>query len=74
MFPLFKKESRVHYIVIHFSKQHVGMLQICGHVLLIVDQLSLICYAFWFLSLSLKKKEQYKKEKEEVNYQILIRL
>lgn len=70
-----KKESRVHYIVIHFSKQHVGMLQICGHVLLIVDQLSLICYAFWFLSLSLKKKkEQYKQEKEEVKYQILIRL
>lgn len=41
-----KKESRVHYIVIHFSKQHVEMLQICGHVLLMVDQLSLICYAF----------------------------
>lgn len=39
-------KSRVHYIVIHFSKQHVAMLQICGHVLLIEDQLSLICYAF----------------------------
>lgn len=62
-----KKESRVHYIVIHFSKQHVEMLQICGHVLLMVDQLSLICYAFWFLCLKKKKAIQKRKRRSQLS-------